>query len=111
MGFLKNAFGDNRVLSAKDPEIQKILTYMDRKYQASINEYTERNGNWYVLRCASKKYFEFLYFNGYLRDGMIEVPGKGSVFYSKVEAYDGLVWLYNLLEGQEKDKKLDEELF
>lgn len=111
MGFLKNAFGDNRVLTAKNPEVQKMLTYMDRKYSASIIEYTERKGNWYVLRCGSKKYFDFLYHNGFLDGGSIHIPNKGSIFYSKTEAYEGLMWLYRLLEEQESNSAKDTEWF
>lgn len=101
MGFLKNTFGDNRVRTTKDPEVQKMLTYMDRKYSANIIEYTEKDGNRYVLRCGSKKHFNFLYHNGFLNNGSIYIPNRGSIFYSKSEAYEGLVWLYRLLEKQE----------
>lgn len=111
MGFFSNAFGDNRVLTAKNPEIQDMLIYMDQKYSANIIEYKERKGNWYMLCCGSKKYFDFLYHNGYLVDGHIEVPGMRPVFDSKIEAYEGLVWLYNLLEEQERNKQRDSEWF
>lgn len=111
MGFFKNAFGDNRVLTAKDPEVQKMLTYMDKKYSASIIEYTERKGNWYVLRCGSRKYFDFLYHNGFLNSGSINIPGSGTIFYSKTEAYEGLLWLYSLLEEQENNRAKDSAYF
>ncbi|MCR4610783.1 MAG: hypothetical protein K5644_02680 [Lachnospiraceae bacterium] len=111
MGFLKDVFGDNRVLTAKDPEIQNMLTYMYKKYSAYIEESTERNGNWYVLRCGSKKYFKFLYYNGFLDGGIIRIPNRGSIFHSKTEAYEGLVWLYRLLEEQENNHAKDAELF
>ena len=111
MGFFKNAFGDNRVLTAKDPKVQKMLTYMDKKYSASIIEYTERKGNWYVLQCGSKKYFDFLYHHGLLNGGSIKIPGRGSIFYSKTEAYEGLVWLYDLLEEQESNSAKDSAWF
>ena len=112
MGFLKNAFGDNRVLTAKNLEVQKMLTYMDSKYEANIIEYTERKGNWYVLHCRSRKHFDFLFHNGYFSDGgSVYVPGRGSVFYSKTEAYNGLLWLHDLLEKQEKNSATDKEWF
>ena len=111
MGFFKNAFGDNRVLTAKDPEVQKMLTYMDKRYSASIIEYTERKGKWYVLRCGSKKHFDFLYHNGFLNGGSINIPGRGTIFHSKLEAYEGLMWLYNLLEGQEINRAKDSAWF
>ena len=111
MGFLKNVFGDNRVLTAKNPEIQEMLLYMDKKYNANIIEYNERGKSSYFLQCRGKKYFDFLYSRGYLVNGHIEMPGKAIAFNSKVEAYEGLIWLYNLLEGQERNKKYDEEWF
>ena len=111
MGFLKNAFGDNRVLTAKDPEVQKMLTYMDKKYSANIIEYTERKGNWYVLRCGSKKYFDFLYHHGFFNGGSIKIPGRGTIFHSKSEAYEGLMWLYSLLEEQENNSTKDSAWF
>ena len=109
MGFLKNVFGDNRVLTAKNSEVQKMLTYMDRKYNASIIEHIERKRSWYVLRCGSRKYFDFLYHNGLLNGGCIRVPNKGTIFYTKTEAYEGLVWLYRLLEEQESNNAKDAE--
>lgn len=112
MGFLKNAFGDNRVRTAKDPEVQKMLTYMDKKYSANIIEYTERDGNRYVLRCGSKKYFDYLYHHGLFNNGgSICIPNRGSIFYSKSEAYEGLVWLYRLLEKQENNSINDSRWF
>lgn len=111
MGFLKNAFGDNRVLTAKDPKVREMLVYMDEKYNANIIEYKERKGNFYVLRCGSKKYFDLLYHNGILRDGAVVVPGRDTIYDSKVEAYEGLLWLCNFLEGHEENIRIDNEIF
>ncbi len=111
MSFFQNAFGDNRVLTAKNPDVQKMLTYMENTYQAHIVEYKERSGNWYCVQCQSKKYFSFLYCNGLISSGTINVPGTNGTFNSKTEAYQGLLWLYDLLEGKERGKRLDEELF
>lgn len=111
MGFFKNAFGDNRVLTAKDPEVQAMLTYMEKKYSAHINEYTERKGKWYVLECGSKKHFDFLFHHGFFKGGSVYVPGRGSTFYSKTEAYEGLLWLYGLLEEQENNRATDSAWF
>ena len=88
-----------------------MLTYMERTYGAHMEEMRSGGTARYILRCGSKKYFNFLYRNGYLQDGFICVPGMGVIFETKMEAYDGLLWLYNLLEEQENNRRLEQELF
>ena len=99
MGFFKNAFGDNRVLKSSNPQVQAVLDYMDRKYSAYIIEYQKRNGSTYMIECRGKGVFNYLYSNGYLQNGHIEVPGAGSIFTSFYDAYDGLMWLKETLDS------------
>ena len=111
MGILKEIFGDNRVLTAKNEEIQSVLTYMYCNYKAFIEELTYRGEKRYIIRCCDKKLFNHLYQNGMFGSaGNIIVPG-GSVFNSKTEAYEGLVWFCNYLKSYFDNKKKDEDWF
>ena len=112
MGFINFMMGKTKILESKDPEIQKMLTYMYEKYDAYIDDMSNRKSNAYFICCGSKKYFNYLYSHGYLADGYVQVPGQRPCFDTIVDAYaNGLLWLYNLLEGIEEDKKTDAELF
>ena len=112
MGFIKYMMGQTKILEAKDPEIQKMLTYMYEKYDAYIEDMSDRKNNAYYICCRSKKYFNYLYSHGYLNNGFVQIPGQRPYFDSIVDAYaDGLLWLYNLFKGIEENKKKDAEWF
>lgn len=112
MGFLKYMIGQTKILESKNPEIQKILTYMYDNYDAYIDDMSDKKNNSYCIRCTSKKYFNYLYTHGYLYNGTIQVPGQPRYFDSIVDAYaDGLLWLYNLFQELEENKKKDAEWF
>lgn len=117
MGFLRDLFsdvtgGDTRVLSAKNPEIQEVLTYMNNQYGAYIESMTYNGEKNYYLRCTDKHLFNLLYENGlYNSAGHVVVPGKRGIYRSKTEAYEDLVWLYNFLEEHFANQRRDEEWF
>ena len=96
MSFFKNMFGDNRVLASSNPQIQKILTYMNEAYSAYIVEYKERRGNYYMIECRSN--FDYLYANGWIDNGHVIVPGTNGVFSDFTSAFDGLLWLKGRLD-------------
>ena len=113
MGLFKDIFGDNRVLTATDPDVQEMLTYMNNKYSAYIDEHRERRGNVYFLYCSKPKYSELLRHAGlyHPNSGFLDIPGLGYMFHSKSEAYEGLLWLYNYLEKQENYADMDSRIF
>ena len=111
MGLFKQIFGDNRVLTAKDPDIQRTIDYMLRTYDAFIEEFADRHRTVYFVRCCGKGTFDVLYRNGLLDGGNVCVPGLGRVFESKVAAFEGLLWLRDFLDGLRADRALDDQLF
>lgn len=111
MGLFKQIFGDNRVLTAKDPDVQRVITYMNETYEAYIQEYSDRRRTVYYVRCGSKKLFDVLYRKGLLDGGSIRIPGMGKVFESKVAAFEGLLWLRDYLDELTSNRALDDKLF
>ena len=112
MGILKDLFGDNRVTTAKNPEIQEMMDYMYGTYGAFIEELRAYGSSNYVIRCTGKKYSDLLFKRGMYHNANVVVPvGNGELFDTKLEAYEGLVWLYNFFEEKEENKRKDEEWF
>ena len=54
MGFFKNAFGDNRVLTAKDPEVQAMLTYMEKSIVPTLTNTRKEKENGMCWSAAAK---------------------------------------------------------
>ena len=111
MGLLNDIFGDHRVLTAKDPDIQRTIDYMLKTYDAFIEEFRDRGCTTYFVRCCGKDTFDLLYRNGLLHNGNVCIPDMGVVFQSKVEAFDGLLWLRDYLDGHRACRALDAQLF
>ncbi|MBQ9043726.1 MAG: hypothetical protein IJ111_13040 [Eggerthellaceae bacterium] len=112
MGFFKYMFGDNRVLTAKDPAVQRELTYMNDRYQAFIEEFpASRRETVYFIRCTSKRLFSRLYRDGVIDGGSIRVPGKSKVYNTKADAFEGLMWLRCYLDDMELKQDIDDRFF
>lgn len=112
MGFFKYMFGDSRVLTAKDPTVQRELNYMYKKYEAFIEEFpASRRETVYFVRCSSRRLFDVLYRNGLLLDGHIQIPGDPIGYNTKSEAFDGLMWLRGYLDDFEARRDIDARLF
>ena len=52
MGILKDLFGDNRVTTAKNPEIQEMMDYMYGTYGAFVEELRAYGSSNYVILCT-----------------------------------------------------------
>lgn len=112
MGFFKYMFGDSRVLTAKDPVVQRELSYMYDEYEAFIEEFpASRRETVYFVRCSSKRLFDVLYRNGLLIDGHIQIPGAPAAYNTKAEAFEGLMWLRSYLDDLEEKRDIDARLF
>lgn len=112
MGFFKYMFGDSRVLTAKDQAVQRELTYMYEKYEAFIEEFpASRHETVYFVRCASKRLFNRLNRSGLISDGVIQVPGRPKAYGTKVDAFEGLMWLRSYLDGIELKQDIDAGFF
>ena len=111
MGLFKQIFGDNRVLTAKDPDVQRTIDYMLRTYDAFIEEFPDRGRTTYFVRCCGKDTFDVLNRNGLLYRGNVCIPEMGVVFQTKVAAFEGLLWLRDFLDDYRADQALDRQLF
>lgn len=114
-GFLrdmyKNTMTDNRVKTAKDPNIQRMLDYMYDTYGASIEAFFFDGKLSYHVCCGGKDTFDLLFQHGLFEGSSIRIPGMGSWFDSKVEAFQALLWLYDFLEEKRTDRHLDDIYF